>query len=106
MASESVPLGESSVSEGWSQTVEVTVGSLANAGNEPWDPDANTALAGAETVQVIGQTDPAYRITWNHAEQRFDVKEVQDTGDGTGGLVDVAAGTAIGSIKVRVTGVR
>lgn len=100
MANDTASLEHPTVEDGWSQTVEVSVTSLANAGAEPWNPDVETDLNAVDEVEVLGaQTDSSYAITWNYTAGQF---EVVNVADGT----DVAASTDIGSFKVRVSGER
>lgn len=99
MASETDPLGHPEVGGGYEQTLEVTVASLENAGNEPWEPGVETGLNAVEEVEVLGQTDPGYNITWNYEQTRFDVIDMTDGSD-------VPATTDIGSFRVRVSGTR
>ncbi|GGO03523.1 hypothetical protein [Haloarcula pellucida] len=88
-------------------TEVVDVTNLSNAGHHVWDPAANTDIDNPQAVSVIGQEDPTYDITWDHVNgDRFHVTEVNDTGDGTGGVQDVASGTDIGEVKLRVEGRR
>ena len=99
MASETDPLGYPEVGGGYEQTLEVTVGSLENAGNEPWVPGDETGLNSVDEVEVLGQTDSGYNITWNFAQTQFDVVDMTDGSD-------APATTDIGSFRVRVSGTR
>jgi hypothetical protein len=86
-------------------TIDIT--RLDSAGVEQYDPGSELGIEGGDRfgVDVRGQADGTYDITWDHVNEQLVVKEVNDTGDGTGGTVDVAAGTAVGQVLLHVTGV-
>lgn len=86
-------------------TIDIT--SLDNAGQETYDPSTELGIEGADRfgVDVRGQQDPNVFVRWDHINGVLTVKEVVDTGDGTGGLQDVAAGTAVGEVVLHVKGV-
>ena len=81
------------------QFVEVDLtGGISGDGEHAWDPSANTALEKPEQVVIVGQTDPAYQIVWDHEDGgRFRVANILD---GT----DTAQGTNAGKVRVRVEG--
>jgi hypothetical protein len=84
-------------------------GGISGAGVHSWDPAANTGLADPESVEIVGRdgTAAGLLIYWDHTDgTQFLVKENVDTGDGTGGTQDAAAGTNAGKVRVRVTGRR
>lgn len=81
-------------------TVDVGAGGISNAGHHLWDPTGNTELDDPTNVTVTGQEDPSYQIEWDSLNgDRFHVTNVAD---GT----DVAAGTDIGEVQIRVEGRR
>jgi hypothetical protein len=77
----------------------VDLSSLSDAGYEDYDPTANTGVADPHTVDVVGQTDPSYRVTWNPDQSRLDVRAVSDGSE-------PAEGTDCGSVDVVVEGRR
>jgi hypothetical protein len=82
---------------------------ISGAGVHAWNPASNTGITAPEAVSVVGKDPTAaeYLVSWDHdAGDRFIVKEVVDTGDGTGGVQDLAQGTDAGIIKVRIEGRR
>lgn len=84
-------------------------GGISGAGVHAWDPTANTQFDDPESVEIVGHdgTAAGFLIRWDHVDgTQLIVKEVNDTGDGTGGVQDVAAGTAAGKVRVRVEGRR
>jgi len=82
------------------ETVTVTVDSLTNANNEPWDPAANTGLSNPESVTIVGYTQgTTYTVFWNHSAGQF---EFATTADGS----DPGSETDVGEVKVRVEGRR
>lgn len=82
------------------ETATVTIGSLTNANNEPWDPEANTGLTNAESVEIVGYTQgTTYTVAWNHSSEQFEFAAIAD---GT----DPGATTDVGEVKVRVEGRR
>lgn len=85
----------------WFHTINVT--SLDGAGAESYDPGSrfNAEVLG---VDVIGQEDESLDIVWDHLDGELKVAEISDTGDGTGGRVDVAQGTDIGEVQLRIDG--
>lgn len=91
--------------DGVFHTIDIT--GLDNAGAETYDPATELGIDGADRfgVEVRGQADGTYVVTWDHVNEVLTVKEVNDTGDGTGGLQDVAAGTAVGEVLLHVVGV-
>jgi hypothetical protein len=82
-------------------TIDIT--SLDQAGAEPYDPGGKFGVT-PYGVEVIGQQDETLDIVWDHVDSQLKVTEINDTGDGTGGRVDVAAGTAVGEVVLRVDG--
>ena len=90
--------------------VEVDMtGGISGAGVHSWDPASNTQFDAPESVSIVGQdgTAAGFLIKWDHVDgTQFRVKEVVDTGDGTGGVQDAAAGTNAGKVRVRVEGRR
>lgn len=82
---------------------QVDITSLDSAGTEPWDPDSQVpGVDGYDWVVVIDQEDYAKFIHYDHSNDQFIVKEVNDTGDGTGGVQDVANNTDVGTVTVLV----
>ena len=79
-------------------TVDMTSG-ISGAGEHSWDPVSNTALSEApRDVVIVGQTDPAFNITWDFEDGgRFRVADVSDGSD-------AAAGADAGKVRVRVRG--
>lgn len=89
------------------EEVTVDVTSLTNAGNEPlstWTSESGIDVV--QNFQVVGQENGQYLITPDHLNDQVTVKEVNDTGDGTGGVADVASTTDIGEVKLRLEGRR
>lgn len=91
------------------QVEEVTkdVTSLTNTGNEPlstWTDESGIDVV--DNFQVVGQENGQYLITPDHINDQVTVKEFTDTGDGTGGVSDVASTTDIGEVKLRLEGRR
>lgn len=86
-------------------TVDLT-GGITNAGNEPWDPEANTALDNVESVSIVGQDDPGVNITWDWVNERFLVTYADYDAAADGKLIDAPAGTTAGTVRVRVEGRR
>lgn len=87
--------------------VEVDLtGGITNAGNEPWDPEANTGLTNVEAVEIVGQTDAGVNITWDHVNSQFLVTYADYDAAADGKLIDAPAGTAAGKVRVRVEGRR
>jgi hypothetical protein len=82
-------------------TIDIT--SLDQAGVETYDPKGRFGVT-PYGVAVIGQGDETLDIGWDHVDGELKVKEITDTGDGTGGRVDVAQGTAVGEVVLRVDG--
>ena len=81
------------------KTETVTVGSTSDAGHHVWDP-AQTGIDNPESVSVVGQSDPTYALSWDSANgDRFHVVNVADGSD-------VASGTDIGTVTLRVEGRR
>lgn len=81
-------------------------GGIANLGNHPWDPAANTELDDPEAVEIVGQTDAGVNITWDHQNDRFLVTYADYDAAADGKLIDAPAGTAAGIVRVRVEGRR
>jgi hypothetical protein len=86
-------------------TIDIT--SLDSAGVENYDPSTEAGVDVDSTggVDIVGQADATYFVRWDHVNGQLTVKEVNDTGDGTGGLADVASGTAVGEVRLRVEGI-
>lgn len=100
MTNTTTALGPTELQTGFQQVLTVAITSLGAAGFEAWDPSSESGLRAADdTVQILGQTDADYAITWNHEELRFDVRDVADG-------VETLAETDVGVVKVRVTGIR
>lgn len=100
------PDGHATTGEGWAHTIEIEIDDLENDGNQPWDPNENSGVSDVDHLELIGQTDADYRFSWNHEENRFDVREVGSVGEDEFGLVPVDEGTDVGSLRVRVSGIR
>ena len=82
-------------------------GGITNAGNEPWDPEANSELDEVESVSIVGQTDAGVNIAWDHANGgRFLVTYGDYDAATDGKLTDASAGTAAGKVRVRLEGRR
>lgn len=82
-------------------TVDVT--SLDSAGTEPWNPnDQLDDVDDYEWVVIYDQEDYTKFWSYDHSNDQFIVKEVNDTGDGTGGVQDVANNTDVGTVDVLV----
>jgi len=82
------------------ETATVTVDSLTNANNEPWDPEANTGLTDVDAVTIVGyDSGTTYTVTWNHVDEQFEFAAIADGTDPT-------SGTDVGEVKVRVEGRR
>lgn len=80
--------------------VSVEVTDLTNAGNEPlstWTD--STDIDVIDGVSVVGQTDPSSAVL---PDPDNDLVNVQDLSDGS----DVAAGTDVGTITLRIEGRR
>lgn len=88
-------------------TIDIT--SLDSAGQENYDPSSelNVNLGSDYAVYVGGQEDANKFFFWDHkaATPHLNVKEVNDTGDGTGGFQDVANNTDCGEVRLVVIGV-
>ena len=78
-------------------TVNIT--SLANAGNEPFDPEAIfDELNDVHGVAIVGvENADSYQIEFDHLANQLTVVNVAD---GT----NVAAATAVGEVRVKVEG--
>lgn len=76
---------------------DIDITSLDAAGKENYDPAAETDVSRANTVEVVGIEDPSYTVQHDHVAGGLHVKVAAD---GT----DVASGTAVGQVRVRVQG--
>jgi hypothetical protein len=77
-------------------TVDIT--SLDSAGAENYTPeDAVGVDPEQHGVDVVGQADTSYLVRWDHVNEQLSVVNVAD---GT----DVASGTAVGEVRLRVEG--
>lgn len=85
-------------------TIDIT--SLDSAGTEQYNPSDELGLEGVGRygVSIRGQADGTLLISWDHVNEALTVKEVVDTGDGTGGVQDVANNTAVGEVVLHVKG--
>lgn len=90
--------------DGTIHTIDIT--SLDSAGAETYNPGDEVGLEdpGRYGVSVRGQEDGSLLISWDHINEQLTVNEVVDTGDGTGGVSGVAAGTAVGQVVLHVKG--
>lgn len=78
----------------------VTISSLTNANNEPWDPSADTGIEKPEAVSIVGYDSAAtYAVEWDHSQQAFVFSTIADGSD-------PGAGTDVGVLKARVEGRR
>lgn len=78
-------------------TVNIT--SLANAGNEPFDPTSVfDELLDVHGVSIEGvENADTYAVEWDHLANQFTVVNVAD---GT----NVASGTDVGEVRIKVEG--
>ena len=79
-------------------TIDIT--SLDAAGAENYDPSTAAGLEVDHTggVSVVGQADATVKIVWDHVNEQLSVVNVADA-------TDVASGTAVGEVRLRVEGV-
>jgi hypothetical protein len=71
------------------ETLDIT--SLENAGSEPYTP-----VTDPNGVAVVGQEASGYHVAYDHLTGAFHVTNIADGSD-------VAAGTDVGEVRVRVT---
>lgn len=82
-------------------------GGISGAGVHAWDPASNTGFDDPEEVSVVGQSDAGYQIVWDHTNGgQFQVKYGDYDAAADGALIDVPAGTNVGTVRVRVEGRR
>lgn len=78
-------------------TIDIT--SLDSAGTETFDPQSEVGVdPGQHGVAVVGQADLSYLFVWDHTNGQLAVVSVADGSD-------VAGGTAVGQVRLRITGV-
>jgi len=83
---------------------EVDITSLDSAGTEPYDPSSKFNLSGVEGAEVLDQEDYTKIIHFDADNTDIIVKEVNDTGDGSGGVADVANNTDVGTVTLKFEG--
>lgn len=78
-------------------TIDIT--SLDALGSETYDPEAETGVDPSSTggITVVGQSNTAYLVRWDHVAG---VLTVVNVADGT----DAAAATAVGEVALKVEG--
>ena len=77
------------------RTINIT--SLDNAGAETFDPEAESGLTDALGVSVAGQEADATFVSYDHVAGTLTATNIAD---GT----DVAAGTDVGEVTLRIDG--
>lgn len=86
--------------------VEVDITSLDSAGTEPYDAESRHGLRNVHGAEVLDQED--YTLTFHFnadaATPAIIVKEVNDTGDGTGGVEDTANNADVGTVTLKFEG--
>lgn len=83
---------------------EVDITSLDSAGTEPYDASSRFSLRDVHGAEVLDQEDYALTFHYDVANTNIIVKEVNDTGDGTGGVQDVANNTDVGTVTLKFEG--
>jgi hypothetical protein len=85
---------------------EVDITSLDSAGTEPLDPSSEFQLEDVHGAAVLDQEDytKLFHFNADAATPAIIVKEVNDTGDGTGGVQDVANNTDVGTVTLKFEG--
>jgi len=83
---------------------EIDITSLDSAGTEPFDPRARFGLRSVYGADVLDQEDHTKTFHFDADNDDIIVKEVNDTGDGTGGVADVANNTDVGTVIMRFDG--
>lgn len=84
--------------------VEINITSLDSAGTEPFDPSSRYGLGGVHGAEVLDQEDYTKTFHFDAANSEIVVKEVTDTGDGSGGVTDVANNTDVGTVTLLFRG--
>jgi len=88
--------------------VEVDISSLDAEGVEDFDPESELNLSGVEGGTIIFQPDALKEITFAPADNplgpAFFVSEIDDTGDGSGGVVDVANNATVSAFHAELRG--
>lgn len=86
--------------------VEVDITSLDSAGTEPYDAESRHNFNEVHGASVLDQEDYTKSFYYNAdaATAAIIVKEVNDTGDGTGGVADVANNTDVGTVTLKFEG--
>jgi len=83
---------------------EVDITSLDSAGSEPLDPASQFGLRDVHGAAVLDQEDYTKIVHFNASSPKIVVKEVNDTGDGSGGVVDTANNTDVGTVTLKFEG--
>jgi len=84
-------------------TIDIT--SLDSAGTESIDLDNETGVEPQHHgVDVVGQANGGYHITWDHTTGTLSVKYADYDAAADGVLIDVPSGTAVGEVRLRVEG--
>lgn len=85
---------------------EVDITSLDSAGTEPLDPASQWNLSEVHGADVLDQEDytKTFHFNADAATPAIIVKEVNDTGDGTGGVADTANNTDVGTVTLKFEG--
>lgn len=85
---------------------EVDITSLDSAGTEPYDAESRHDFRSVEGATVLDQEDYTKFIHYDAdaSTAAIIVKEVNDTGDGSGGVADTANNTDVGTVTLKFEG--
>lgn len=83
-------------------TVDIT--SLDAVGSETYDPEAETDVTRAKSVEVVGQENGGYLVSHDPVGGGLNVMYADYDAAADGALIGVPSGTAIGQVRLRVQG--
>lgn len=85
-------------------TVDIT--SLANAGNEPWDPNSNLSDVDDYDWVIVLETENDYHVEFDHTNDQFTVTYYDYDATTDGQRINVPSSTDVGTVDILVIGRR